>query len=235
MRNYWTRIALGAAGIFVAGMFVVTLVGQGVNNVREHLSTGGVISLPFTVGSFRLNGDRIGAFQGIRVDRHARSAADRIQVTVQLDGGEHLSELKGCNLLVDNGNFGPGSGFSCVNEADLAEMALRQVGEVRFTPSGLTSPVYTQGHQGRSARRDGRRSVSANADFGDDDLQFSAVTSEGATVRLQADGDGARLTVRAASGRQLVNLHASDNNGVIRVRNSAGKEVVKISTDVSGQ
>ena len=60
MRNYWLRIALGAAAIFTVGMIGVSLARQGVGHVRGVVEGSGPITLPVAFVPFKLDGRKLG-------------------------------------------------------------------------------------------------------------------------------------------------------------------------------
>lgn len=170
MRNYWMRIALGAAGIFVVGMIGVSLVGHGLGKVRGVVHGSGPISIPLAFIPFQLNGDKLGTLERVTLEREAPNQVSRVELEVKLSDSLLARGLEGCRLAanmhpdsaehpgvsVNKGPFPQGS-FWCA-QGDSAD-GLVEYGEAVFNPGDVTVPLFLP--QGLVAELQ-------NLDFGED-------------------------------------------------------------------
>ena len=84
MRNYWMRIALGAAAIFVVGMIGVSLVRRGLGTVHGVVHGSGPISIPLAFIPFQLHGDKLGTLQRVTLQREAPNRVTSVELEVKL-------------------------------------------------------------------------------------------------------------------------------------------------------
>jgi hypothetical protein len=98
MRNYWLRIALGAAAIFVVGMIGVTLARQGVGRVRGVVEGSGPITLPVAFIPFKLDGRKLGSVNKIVLLREAPKRISSVELEIKLRDSTLARGLAGCHL-----------------------------------------------------------------------------------------------------------------------------------------
>jgi hypothetical protein len=138
MDRYWIRIALGALAVFVVGLGVWSLVGRGVQEVRDITGSDEAITIPlFGIMPFTVEGAKAG-----RIDRVTllRDAPKRISgVVVRVGGDDSLlhTAFEGCDFTVDDPtHFNQNSQFRCLRDS-VALAGLEGFGEVRIrTPTG---------------------------------------------------------------------------------------------------
>jgi hypothetical protein len=209
MRNLWIRIGLGAAFVFAAGMFFVTLGRQVKSSVLSTIDQGGRINLPLSIVPFRIDHHRVGHIQQVSVEKGTHGPK-RIDMTVRLRHAHEADNYANCLFLLDAPDA---EGMvACIPEdgADLA--AYRKIGEIRLEPDGLVRPLVV------STRN-------AEEWFAGADLE---------RVNLSASEQGAIIKVTDADGNKLVDLTANADGAHIRVRDANGKEVVKMNASADG-
>lgn len=154
MRNYWMRIALGAAAIFIVGMVGLTLVRRGIGTVRGVVEGSGPISIPLAFIPFQLNGDKLGSLERVTLEREAPNHVSRVELEVKLSDSLLARGLEGCRLAanldsqspgrpgvsVHRGPFSEGS-FWCA-KGDSAEAELVEYGQAVFHPGDVTVPLF---------------------------------------------------------------------------------------------
>ncbi|MGZ8398252.1 MAG: hypothetical protein ACXWWN_04360 [Gemmatimonadales bacterium] len=153
MRNYWMRIALGAAAIFIVGMVGLSLVRRGLGTVRGVVHGSGPISIPLAFIPFQLNGDKLGTLQRVTLQREAPNRVTSVELEVKLSDSLLARGLEGCRLAanlesekrgspgvnVQRGPFTEGS-FWCAN-GDSTNLGLVEYGHAVFHPGAVTVPL----------------------------------------------------------------------------------------------
>lgn len=200
MQSYWIRIGVGALGVFLLGMVVVTMGRRGSRMVHELAASDG-ITIPFPVGDFTVEGNRLGSFSKLNI-RRIPTAEGRVKALVRLDDPGHTDLLSSCTLVLEDGNFEPGADFRCA-AVDESLTAMTRIGEVVFAPGEMIRPLYML----RDGEFSGLEEV-ASATSGPEDFEMAAVTGSGRTVRIRKVGTDTRLVVRDAKGNTIVNLNA---------------------------
>lgn len=199
MRSYWIRIGVGAFGIFLLGMVVVTMGRRGTRMVHD-IASGDGITIPFPVGDFIMDGERLGTFSRLNI-RRLPSNNGRVRALVRLDDPGQSERLTSCTLVLQDGNFEPGADFRCAGaDRDLTTMA--RIGDVEFAPGEVVRPLYAE----RDVHLSDLEAVAATT--GPEDFEMAAVTGNGGTVRIRKTGTDTRIVVRDAKGNAVVNLNA---------------------------
>ena len=148
MRNYWLRIALGAAAIFTVGMIGVSLARQGAGHVRGVVEGSGPISLPLAFIPFKLHGQKLGNVSRVIVLRDAPKQVSAVELQVKLRDSVIARGLEGCRLVAnfdaDHDLQGerhafPGV-FSCVQAGDSA-LGFQEFGRAIFQPGNVSVPL----------------------------------------------------------------------------------------------
>lgn len=191
MRSYWIRIGVGALGVFLLGMIVVAAGRRGTRFARDLAASDG-ITIPFPVGAFTVDGNRLGTFTRLNI-RRVPSAEGRVKALVRLDDPKQTERLSSCTLVLEDGNFEPGADFRCA-AVDESLTAMTRIGEVEFAPGELIRPLYAL----RDARFSDLKEMARTA--GAEDFEMAAVTGNGGTVRIRRTGTETRLVVRDAKG-----------------------------------
>ena len=153
MRNYWMRIALGAAAIFVVGMIGVSLVRRGLGSVHGVVHGSGPISIPLAFIPFQLHGDKLGTLQRVTLQREAPNRVTSVELEVKLSDSLLARGLEGCRLAanlesetpgrpgvnIHRGPFTEGS-FWCAKDDSTSEN-LVEYGHAVFHPGNVTVPL----------------------------------------------------------------------------------------------
>jgi hypothetical protein len=212
MRTLWTKIGLGALGVFLVGMLLLTVVEDAKSTMKEALTR---VTRPLHVATadlqadipFVLAGQRRGTVNHMSIRRPADQDLAHFTFTVALDSDADLSQLKECQLVpVGGDDFEFEEGFRC---AAKGESGWQEVGSIVFQPSGLERPVLA-GSKVVAQLQKGDR-FSADADF-TGPVRVSAKSDKGELLHLKADSNGAFLLVNGKDGRAVVRLQA-DKNG----------------------
>src|SRR5215212_7252201 len=101
MRNYWLRIIVGAVAVFCVGMVGVTLARQGIGRVRGVVEGSGPITLPVAFIPFKLDGEKIGTIQRIKIFRTAPNQVRSVNVRVRLADSVSPGRLDPCILVAE--------------------------------------------------------------------------------------------------------------------------------------
>jgi hypothetical protein len=152
MRNYWLRIALGAAVIFTVGMIGITLARQGVSHVRHVVEGSGPISLPLAFIPFTLNGEKLGTVSRVVLERDAPKEISGVELEIKLRDSVVARGLEGCHLTanfdeqhhptgapVQTLRLSPGV-FTCLLDGDSAP-AFQEFGRAIFQPGNVIVPL----------------------------------------------------------------------------------------------
>jgi hypothetical protein len=153
MRNYWMRIALGAAAIFIVGMVGLSLVRRGLGTVHGVVHGSGPISIPLAFIPFKLNGDKLGTLQRVTLQREAPNRVTSVELEVKLSDALLARGLEGCRLAANiesdttgssgvnlhGGPFKDGS-FWCATDDSTSE-GLVEYGHAVFHPGDVKVPL----------------------------------------------------------------------------------------------
>jgi hypothetical protein len=155
MRNYWLRIALGAAAIFTVGMIGITLARQGVGRVRSVVEGSGPISLPIAFVPFVLHGQKLGTLSRVVLFRDAPKQISAVELEIRLRDSVLARGLEGCRLAAnfdkDRKDRAPDrvqihaedlsqGVFSCLHGKDSVPH-FREFGRAIFQPGNVSVPL----------------------------------------------------------------------------------------------
>jgi len=154
MKNYWLRIALGALAIFTVGMTGRALINRGIGSVKGVVEGSGPLSIPLAFIPFELNGNKLGTFERVTLERTAPRSVSHVRLEVKLADSTLARGLEGCrlaanidedssgehNINIERGRFAEGT-FWCANDA-ATDTALVEYGQAVFRPGDVTVPLY---------------------------------------------------------------------------------------------
>jgi hypothetical protein len=235
MRTLWGKVGLGALGIFVAGMLLITIVRDASSaahtavmsfldaGAKEITQASAAHELPF-----RLAGDRLGLIRRVVVERESRGAIPDVKLEVDLSDPRFLTRVTDCNLVPEGNDFDFERGFQCESGATGEYLHL---GSVIFYPGHITRPVMVL-QKLESDLRDGDP-FQATAEMGGD-VRVSARGKNGQLVRIRADSSGARIRVNDAMGRAVLRLLADSSGASLRVRGKDGRDLVRMEAGQGG-
>lgn len=219
MKRYWTRITLGALGIFALGMLIVSAGRRGVEHVKQHVMQEG-LSLTSGVAPFQVNNRRLGTLTNVRMDPDRSERFPFINLTVELDPSMPLADLGDCTLLAgDLESFEGRDGLHCAS--GVSRDSLFEMGVVTFQPSGESVGIYIP------------RSDLKDLPWFSQGSEVENVPREGG-LNLRADARGAFMLIRDEKGRPVFQLNADSQGAFIQIRDSNGKEVVRFRADSQG-
>jgi hypothetical protein len=137
MRNYWLRIVFGALVIFAVGMVGVTLARQGMRSVKGVVEGSGPISVPVAFLPFKLDGERIGTIQRIKINRIAPKQISSINIRVRLADSISAHRMDRCILVADNfEHINDQTTFLCSTAEDTVGENLRAIGDLTVARTG---------------------------------------------------------------------------------------------------
>jgi hypothetical protein len=143
MRNYWLRIILGAVAIFAVGMVGVTLARQGMSHVRGVVEGSGPISLPVGFLPFKLDGERIGTIERIKILRNAPNQVRSVNLQVRLADSVRPGRLDPC-ILVAQGfdDINSETTVLCSTAEDTVDEDLAAVGNINLSRSNRSFRLF---------------------------------------------------------------------------------------------
>ena len=236
MRSLWARIGLGAVGVFVVGMLILTVARQAKSAVKSALETafdntlhGAARASAPSKMPFRLEGEQLGMIRRLAIARQSPGDIPDVNLEVELTDAASLRALAHCDLVPDgNSDFSFEQGFRC---GARGARGLITVGEALFVPGDLTRPVKVE-QQMEAGLRQGDP-FEATAQMGGD-VRIVARGGDGAVVRVQADSNGALIRVNDAMGRAILRLLADSTGASFRVRGKDGRDVVRMEAGEGG-
>jgi hypothetical protein len=235
MRNYWLRIALGAAAIFTVGMIGVTLARQGVGRMRGVVEGSGPITLPLAFIPFKLDGQRLGSVHKVMLLRDAPNSISSVELEIKLKDSTVARGLAGCHLAANfDADHKPGdvrvradpfsSGvFSCLDRSDSAAR-FQEFGRAVFQPGEVTVPLLLpddivndlkQGHFGSD-----EDSISAVAEARADSIA-EAVEAKADSIASAAEARADSIT--SMSERLVDSLRREGMRRADSARSAAGR------------
>ena len=244
MNRYWIRIAGGAILVFVIGTAAMAAVRKGKAEVRHLLATAGArIPLQLANLKFRFEGRNIGNVTGIDIQRTAPGDPGRVTVRVALADDNDIEALRDCSLTTDDlAHLADRTGFRCAAPAELGAGDLVETGKIVFEPGTVTRPLYLLqrdvDHWSRSDVRslDASLNTSANGGVrarGSFDIRNQDGPERG-SFTLQADSQGAVISVKDDAGRTLVDFRADQSGVNLNVRDRRGRNLIKLLADSLG-
>lgn len=133
MTRYWLKIGIGALLVFIVGMGIKYLVDQGHAKVHALLESDQPISIPLKFVDFRVDGQRLGQLQRLRLVRSAPKQFTGAELTVALDSGVDAEPLRNCQLRIDDlDKMDQNTTFVCVQPGT-------PPGPVAFEPFGTVT------------------------------------------------------------------------------------------------
>ena len=219
MRRYWTRITLGALGIFALGMLVVSAGRKGVDHVKQ-LAAQQVVKLSHGVAPFQIDNRRLGTLTEVGMDPERSDRFPFINLTVELDPGIPAADLGDCTLLArDLESLEGDKGLHC--DPGISRDSLVEMGLLTFEPSGETVGIYIA------------KSQLKDVPWFNQPSSEVPPSSEG-SLSLQANAGGAFMLIKDEKGRPVFQLNADSSGAFIQIRDSNGKEVVRFHADSQG-
>jgi hypothetical protein len=143
MRNYWLRILFGALAIFAVGMVGVTLARQGVGKVRGVVAGSGPISLPVAFVPFKLDGEKIGTIQHVKIFRNAPNQVRSINVQVRLGDSVSPRRLEPCILVAEGfDQIDSKTTVLCSTAEDTVGQNLARVGDIQLSKTNRSFRLF---------------------------------------------------------------------------------------------
>lgn len=139
MRGYWLRIAFGALVIFLVGYAGVWFFRtQVVDRVRSVTHSADPIRIPLAFLPFNVDGQRLGTFQRLTIDRETPEIVSAFHVRVKLADSIDPATLSGCRITTASPTqLDITEGFRCLG-AEESDSGFVIFGEVLFRGAGNT-------------------------------------------------------------------------------------------------
>jgi hypothetical protein len=143
MKNYWLRIFLGAVAIFSVGMVVVTLARHGIHRVRGVVEGSGPITVPVAFVPFKLDGEKIGTIQRIKINRLTPKTVSSVNILVSLADSVSWRRLQPCILVAEGiAQLNSETTVACGTTADTADEDLVAVGNITLARGGHSFKLW---------------------------------------------------------------------------------------------
>ena len=221
MKRYWTRITLGAFGIFVLGMVIVNAGRQGVDHIKQHVMQQ-TVRLNGNVAPFQVDNRRLGMLTEVEMDPERSERFPFINLTVELDSNLAAADLGECILLARDLEALKGDkGLHCA--AGLSRDSLVEMGLVSFEPSGESVGIYIPASD-----------LEEIPWFNHASRENSNLSPGEGSLDLRANAAGAFMLIKDEKGRPVFQLNADSQGAFIQIRDSNGKEVVRFRADQQG-
>jgi hypothetical protein len=244
MNRYWLRIALGALLVFGLGVGAMAAVRKGKAEVSQFLASASRrIPLQLAHLKFRFEGRNIGEVSGIDVQRTGPEDPGRVTIRVDLTEAGDLELLRDCSLMADDAaHLRERLDFRCADRAELEAGDLVKSGEITFEPGAVTRPLLLLRRDvdrwrsseirslDASLARDDRGGVRAKGNF---DVRSRGGPERG-SFTLQADSQGAVISVHDDAGRSLVDFKADHNGVKLNIRDRHGRNLIRMLADSIG-
>ena len=220
MKRYWTRITLGALGIFALGMLVVSAGRQGVEHIKQHVMQQ-TVRLAGNGAPFQVDNRRLGMLTQVEMDPERSENFPFVTLTVLLDSSLAAANLGDCTLLArDLESLKSDKGLHCA--VGMSRDSLVEMGLVTFEPSGETVGIFIP-----------TADLEAVPGFTHAGREHASSPSEG-SLDLRANAAGAFMLIKDEKGRPVFQLNADSQGAFIQIRDSNGKEVVRFRADQQG-
>lgn len=232
MPTLWTKIGVGAVGVFATGMLGLTLFKEAAaatGQVVAHALHGtieGVAGAAMKELAFRLEGERLGTLRQLSVHRVRHGDLPELAIEVELDQLASMKRLAMCDLVPasrgGSQDFDPAQGFRC---AERHERPLIGIGTAHFLPGDIVRPILVSRAQEAELRQGEPFHATADLNEG---IRVTATDGNGELVKVFADSSGASIHVRDGRGHSLVRLIADSDGATLRVRGKDGRDVVRL-------
>lgn len=159
MRNYWIRIASGAAGVFVVGMAGWYLFAGAKEHVVDVIDSAVSLSipLPFDLVPFQVDGERMGSLKKLVIHRDSPKEVNWIEVEAKLNEGAQWAELADCRLSIDDfEGLDEDASFACNTELPRGYV---EFGEITFRQSGESLLLWVPRDMASELRHADRRRI----------------------------------------------------------------------------
>ncbi len=232
MRSLWTKVGLGAAGVFAVGMLGLTVFRQAAAATSQavgeviHRTVQGATRAAMHNMAFRLDGENLGSLRQLSIHRVQRGDLPEVAIEVTLRDIAFAKRLAQCDLVPAAGrnaeDFDPRQGFRC---AERREGPFVGIGTAHFLPGDIVRPILvSRAHAAQLRQGD---PFEATADL-NGQVRVTARDGGGEIVKVLADSSGASIHVRDGQGRSLVRLVADSAGAMLRVRDEDGREIVRL-------
>jgi hypothetical protein len=218
---YLTKIGLGMAGVFGAGMIVTSAIGAGRAKVNETLHTDASISVPLLGLPFRTAKGEIGSLQKLTIERSSPKVIEAFRLAVNLQDGVSADQFNNCEVtVIDPENINEDTRFTCLTAADSGFEDLVQFGTITFSPSGAVHRLMIP-----AAVRDRIQHQGGSADAAGEGMDPMA----GEGMSHPAGPDHGNLSIKV-NGKDVLEINGDSAGGSLRIRNpETGETVVEMS------
>lgn len=245
MDRYWAKIGIGALAIFGVGFTGVTLAKKGIHELKT-AAVGEVaqaLRYPATdLLNFRLDGRRIGQVRSIEVSNEGEWTATSVLMQVALLNGREPEDLADCQLATEDIGYRKDAAFRCVTADEVKDDGLVQVGEVTFSPSKVTRPLFVAEHDVRRLSKSELRGLKATLTSEDGktvkgEARYDVATDRGrerGTVKLDAGEGRALIEIKGEDGRELFQLRADDHGVTMTAKDKHGSNLLRLLAGHAG-
>jgi len=213
MRNYWIKIASGAAGVFVVGMAGWYLVIGAKERVVDVIDSAVSLSipLPFDLVPFQVDGERLGSLKRLVIHRDSPKEVNWIEVEAKLNEHSQWAELADCRLSIDDfEGLDEGASFACNTELPRGYV---EFGEITFRESGESLVLWVPRIELQHARMYERQVIIAEKQARMAAQAGSEVAATVAQAIAEAFADSIPAEVMAELEAAGITFETSGTNG----------------------
>lgn len=146
MRSYWLKIGLGALGVFVVGMLLITVIRRVTASAHHIAESSDPVSLPVAFVPFSVDSERLGTIKRVKVLRSAPDKVSGFELVVAPKSSAVPARLGECLLVLNTTDgFDPRTGFRCASPEDTAGGDLAAFGALRLLGDDTTYPILVPG------------------------------------------------------------------------------------------
>ena len=245
MDRYWARIGIGALAIFGVGFTGVTLAKKGIHDLKTAAidQVAEALKHPSTdLLNFRLDGRRIGQVRSIEVSNEGEWTAKSVLMQVALLNGREPEDLADCQLATEDIEYRKDAAFRCVTGDEVKDEGLVQIGEVTFSPSKVTRPLFVSEHDVRKLAKSDLRGLKATLTSEDGktvkgEARYDVNTDRGrerGTVKVDAGDGRALVEIKGEDGRELFQLQADEHGVVMNAKDRQGSNLLRLLAGQAG-
>lgn len=146
MRSYWLKIGLGALGVFVVGMLLITVFRRVTASAHRIAESSDPVSLPVAFVPFSVDSERLGTIKRVKVIRSAPDKVSGFELVVAPKSSAVPGRVAECLLVLNTSDgFDPESGFRCASPEDTAGGDLAAFGTLHLLGDDSTYPILVPG------------------------------------------------------------------------------------------
>ena len=215
MDRYWFKIFGGALAIFGVGMGLYYGVRRGKDRVTQFVNSDEPITIPLGGAvPFTFDGQQIGKFQSITLERSSPKQMKGVDVKVKLADSLADTAVPACDLYTTKPDLNDQTAFKCAAENAATDKALAAVGNVTLIYHGSEHAKILYGDTADVAK-----------------FRHQNILTDGSDSRVALGGPGKVIDIRDGGDHVMGHI---DSNGFHLTVKDANGENAKIEIGPKG-